>query len=361
MTVEIRGYLDDGTVYLMPGVCALDPAYENEPIMDIAATAGHVYVFRAGQDYHTLRVVGGCERFGQGDGEWWLYNFLLALGGSGLGDLAIEGNLYPNAFFVNGKGRVRCSRGAGPETAWVEYELTFIQSTQEKTVAVGTPPKNYPEPMAAYEGKDSSRTYTFDGAALGLISDGGLEIAVRREVLLNAIPKAYGCRIENMVFGQSIEFGLTMSWKADTHGEWNEWFLELTANQGDEPATLAGCGNAYGNCHMISVAAPHGADPFGHVKKDNIEFRFRQEYAVSVDHSTLTNLDFAHAGHSGFVSTATAQTITAVKTFTVFPVGPSSAPTSDYEFANKKYVDEHAGGGGSGLTHPQVISRVFLG
>lgn len=34
------------------------------------------------------------------------------------------------------------------------------------------------------------------------------------------------------------------------------------------------------------------------------------------------------------------QTISGTKTFSSFPVTPSSAPTSDYEVANKKYVDD---------------------
>lgn len=41
------------------------------------------------------------------------------------------------------------------------------------------------------------------------------------------------------------------------------------------------------------------------------------------------------------------QIIAGTKTFSSFPVTPSSAPTSDYEVANKKYVDDNAGGGGS--------------
>lgn len=49
------------------------------------------------------------------------------------------------------------------------------------------------------------------------------------------------------------------------------------------------------------------------------------------------------------VKTLGDQTINGVKTFTSFPVTPSSAPTSDYQVANKKYVDDHAGGGGSDM------------
>ena len=40
------------------------------------------------------------------------------------------------------------------------------------------------------------------------------------------------------------------------------------------------------------------------------------------------------------VSTAGAQTIAGTKTFSSFPVTPSSAPTTDYQVANKKYVDD---------------------
>ena len=48
--------------------------------------------------------------------------------------------------------------------------------------------------------------------------------------------------------------------------------------------------------------------------------------------------------NADFVMNAGAQTIAGVKTFSAFPVGPSSAPVSAYEFANKKYVDDNAGG-----------------
>jgi len=43
---------------------------------------------------------------------------------------------------------------------------------------------------------------------------------------------------------------------------------------------------------------------------------------------------------SNLVDKTTAQTIAGVKTFTSFPVTPSSAPTTDYQTANKKYVDD---------------------
>jgi len=55
------------------------------------------------------------------------------------------------------------------------------------------------------------------------------------------------------------------------------------------------------------------------------------------------------------------ETIADVKTFSSFPVTPSSAPTTDYEVANKKYVDDNAGGGGSGssLSAGQILFGLY--
>ena len=49
-------------------------------------------------------------------------------------------------------------------------------------------------------------------------------------------------------------------------------------------------------------------------------------------------------GGGSYVSLTGDESIDGVKTFTSFPVTPSSAPTSDYQTANKKYVDDNAGG-----------------
>jgi len=38
----------------------------------------------------------------------------------------------------------------------------------------------------------------------------------------------------------------------------------------------------------------------------------------------------------------TAQTIAGIKTFSSFSITPSSAPTTDYQVANKKYVDDNS-------------------
>lgn len=48
--------------------------------------------------------------------------------------------------------------------------------------------------------------------------------------------------------------------------------------------------------------------------------------------------------NASFVMTEGAQTVNGVKTFGSFPITPSSAPSTDYQVANKKYVDDNAGG-----------------
>ena len=63
-------------------------------------------------------------------------------------------------------------------------------------------------------------------------------------------------------------------------------------------------------------------------------------------HDNLDGIDAVGSGvTNGHVSDGV-QTISGVKTFDSFAVTPSSAPTTDYQVANKKYVDDNAGGGG---------------
>lgn len=51
--------------------------------------------------------------------------------------------------------------------------------------------------------------------------------------------------------------------------------------------------------------------------------------------------DATNVAAAGAVMTSGAQSVGGIKTFTDFPVTPSSAPTTDYQVANKKYVDDH--------------------
>ena len=60
--------------------------------------------------------------------------------------------------------------------------------------------------------------------------------------------------------------------------------------------------------------------------------------------ANITDLQ-AYALDSDVVHDSGDETVNGIKTFGSFPVTPSSAPTTDYQAANKKYVDDNAGGG----------------
>ena len=82
---------------------------------------------------------------------------------------------------------------------------------------------------------------------------------------------------------------------------------------------------------------------------------------------TVVPHDSQKADDSAVVHKTGNETVAGVKTFSSFPVTPSSAPISNYQVANKKYVDDNAGGGGvtdhgelTGLAdddHPQYLLR----
>jgi len=70
---------------------------------------------------------------------------------------------------------------------------------------------------------------------------------------------------------------------------------------------------------------------------------------AATSHNNLTNLELANTTITWGHVDDQVQSFYGVKTFNSFPVTPSSAPTSDYEVANKKYVDDN-GGSSSPLT-----------
>jgi len=63
-------------------------------------------------------------------------------------------------------------------------------------------------------------------------------------------------------------------------------------------------------------------------------------YVLIPDSGETTGLKWSSIDDAGIVAKSGAQSIADVKTFSSFPVTPSSAPSTDYQVANKKYVDD---------------------
>jgi hypothetical protein len=70
-------------------------------------------------------------------------------------------------------------------------------------------------------------------------------------------------------------------------------------------------------------------------------------------------LDLAKANDDSVVHDTGNETVAGVKTFSSFPVTPSEAPTTDYQAANKKYVDDNAGGGHTQNTDTGTTENTF--
>ena len=64
---------------------------------------------------------------------------------------------------------------------------------------------------------------------------------------------------------------------------------------------------------------------------------------VALDSGTNDiELTVNEANFTAFVDKTSAETVNGVKTFGSFPITPTAAPTTDYQVANKKYVDDNA-------------------
>lgn len=67
----------------------------------------------------------------------------------------------------------------------------------------------------------------------------------------------------------------------------------------------------------------------------------RENLIAGHDHGSLSGL--GDNDHPQYVLMSGDQTVAGVKTFSSFPVTPSSAPSSNYQVSNKKYVDDLIG------------------
>lgn len=86
--------------------------------------------------------------------------------------------------------------------------------------------------------------------------------------------------------------------------------------------------------------------PFAYGSGAIVKYTDGNNYASLVDNNTeepTTGSNWQLFDATNFVSKTGNETIAGVKTFTSFPITPSSTPTTNYQVANKKYVDDNAG------------------
>lgn len=109
--------------------------------------------------------------------------------------------------------------------------------------------------------------------------------------------------------------------------------IYVDANGVAKPMTEADMAGAQAEAilEVISGQSFLFEDSVANIKTDGVASVGTSQKTVRSDH--------VHPSDTTKVSKTGDETIEGVKTFDVFPVTPSSAPVSDYQVANKKYVD----------------------
>jgi hypothetical protein len=102
-----------------------------------------------------------------------------------------------------------------------------------------------------------------------------------------------------------------------------------------------------GNTVLITTRNVDGSNSaLTHAVGSIVEFIPDVTWADRIYDSLATVVDVDDISVTKAVLLTGNQTIAGVKTFSSFPVTPSSDPTTDYQVATKKYVDDNAGAGG---------------
>jgi hypothetical protein len=108
-----------------------------------------------------------------------------------------------------------------------------------------------------------------------------------------------------------------------------------------------------GTAYLYAGVTSASGEVFRVTSAGNLWFNnlvFNRAHDVTVDATSPASGSLTYTipdagAAANFVMSEGAATINGIKTFGSFPVTPSSAPTTDYQVANKKYVDDNAGGG----------------
>ena len=125
-------------------------------------------LFRQGGTVQTLAVKGAFIReLPKGDGEWWAYTLLAWLGGTWLGELAINSQAYTDTMFTNGSvSLVAGMHDSGPtNTCHIEYSLNFMRSVPASTALPAPSFSAIAQPT--YNGRTNNADYAAGSRPLG--------------------------------------------------------------------------------------------------------------------------------------------------------------------------------------------------
>ena len=98
---------------------------------------------------------------------------------------------------------------------------------------------------------------------------------------------------------------------------------------------------SYGICYLHEMGIPEYDSGTVYYTYSICQYNGVIYQSLSDDNVGNTPTPGAYWSVLSYVDLTTNQTVAGIKTFSSFPVTPSSAPTTNYQVANKKYVDDN--------------------
>lgn len=259
-------------------------------------------LLQQGGGIQTITVGFWARRFERGDGEKWLWDLLVRLGRTDLGELVVDGVAYRDCWFTAGEGTVEPTWHTEPDgktgaqsvrkqSAKVAGTLTFVRSIPGVSGDLNAPATSAPQDAPLYGfGSDSGNYTAFSGTGgtvkLGRYCD-LVGVSVDRPVTYSMIPRCYGVRIKGRghvgnpaldttldyrrgrnvrlrlrgyVRANETDLGVPDPIPISTAGRFNEARARLQNRISnlqwklrDHVWTLAGNGNMFFDCHLTSL------------------------------------------------------------------------------------------------------------
>ena len=238
------------------------------------------------------------------------------------------------------------------ETLGTDYTVEFDDETPGGTVTFTTPPSSdYYVIVSRDVEKTQQVPLTTSSGFQARVVEGALDkltcqVQDLQEQANRALKVALGSDVDEIAFPPPVADKL-IGWDSEGEGLENKDGLEETqaaAEAAQAAAELAETNAAAAETNAETAEAnAEAAQSAAEAAAAGVNL----PSIVSGDASKLLQVKTDESGYElktidalGVVDKTTAQTIAGVKEFSSFPVTPSSTPTSDYQVANKKTVDD---------------------